>query len=392
MVPSNRRAPPLPPPSGQRAERRPRPVVSERCGRLVSRAKGSRGTASTLGWPVRGWSSRRGSGSAETPAQYWLTLERRMPTVRSSTGWPNSYQRTIFGPSTVGGRGTRGVSEPRREPPHHHAGHVEFVQLDERRQSVRAKGVPHLGRAGLEGADVGPLPPSRHRWGRRCPVRRRHAAPRYGLPRLPSRAARESRGISGPSEGAACRVGSKCKVRFRRLPDLFPEVGGVAPVGDVPGLGSPFSPSSKAGRRGRQSRPANDGPAASSRVEDGQPGKGGGAPRVGNGTDHVLSTGYASPEVIGASRGRRGGSRRGVHRLGDAPKEGLACPLNLLAGLQAGHGVRHRIEPLEGDAASGRTSAPGSDRSFSYGVITRSGGTSGGGARLHPRPRPRRAR
>ena len=47
-------------------------MVSERCGRLASTAKGFRGAVSTLGWPVRGWSSRRACGSAATPTQYGL--------------------------------------------------------------------------------------------------------------------------------------------------------------------------------------------------------------------------------------------------------------------------------------------------------------------------------
>ena len=47
-------------------------MVSERCGRLASSAKGFRGPASTLGRPVRGSSSHRAGGSAATPTQYGL--------------------------------------------------------------------------------------------------------------------------------------------------------------------------------------------------------------------------------------------------------------------------------------------------------------------------------
>lgn len=44
-----------------------------------------------------------------------------------------------------------------REPPYHHAGHVEFVQLDECRRSLRAEGVRHRGRLGRVSADVLPI-------------------------------------------------------------------------------------------------------------------------------------------------------------------------------------------------------------------------------------------
>ena len=43
-----------------------------------------------------------------------------------------------------------------RQPPQR-GGYVEIVQLDERRKSVRAEGVRHLGRAGRVGADVSPF-------------------------------------------------------------------------------------------------------------------------------------------------------------------------------------------------------------------------------------------
>ena len=46
-------------------------MVSERCGRLASSAKGFRGPASTLGWPVRGSSSHRAGGSAAISTRRW---------------------------------------------------------------------------------------------------------------------------------------------------------------------------------------------------------------------------------------------------------------------------------------------------------------------------------
>ena len=71
---ANRRAPPLPPPSGQRAERRPRPVVSKRRGRLASSANGFRGPASTLGWPVRGVVQPPRSWISGNTDTVWLAL------------------------------------------------------------------------------------------------------------------------------------------------------------------------------------------------------------------------------------------------------------------------------------------------------------------------------
>ena len=41
-----------------------------------------------------------------------------------------------------------------RQPPHHHAGDVEFIELDERRQPIRSERVGHLGRARGVGPDV----------------------------------------------------------------------------------------------------------------------------------------------------------------------------------------------------------------------------------------------
>ena len=49
-------------------------------------------------------------------------------------------------------------------------------------------------------------------------------------------------------------------------------------------------------------------------------------------------------------RGRRDGSRCGVQRLGDEPKERLAGPLDFLGGLQVGGGMCYGVELLEGDA------------------------------------------
>ena len=41
-----------------------------------------------------------------------------------------------------------------RQPAYHHAGDIEFVQFDERRQPIRAEGVRHLGRAGRVRPDI----------------------------------------------------------------------------------------------------------------------------------------------------------------------------------------------------------------------------------------------
>ena len=75
-------------------------------------------------------------------------------------------------------------------------------------------------------------------------------------------------------------------------------------------------------------------------------------------------------------RGWRGASRCGVQRLGDELEQRLAGPLDFLGGVQAGRAVSQGVELFEGDARLQKALGPGSDRSFSYGVMTSSWGYS----------------
>ena len=59
------------------------------------------------------------------------------------------------------------------------------------------------------------------------------------------------------------------------------------------------------------------------------------------------------------SRTSLGRSCRGVQRVGDELEERLSGPLDLLAGLQAGHGVRCGVELLEGGARLQKALGPG---------------------------------
>ena len=65
---------------------------------------------------------------------------------------------------------------------------------------------------------------------------------------------------------------------------------------------------------------------------------------------------FSNPDIsMNEPRGRRGGSRRGVQRLGDELEQRPAGPLDFLARLEAVHGVKL----LEGDAGLQRAVGPG---------------------------------